>query len=90
MKMKRKTVGKMLSVVLAVGMLAIMASPVTKSAKAAGKAPAKTKITALRSTKAHQLTISYKKVAKPIKLRIVRSKHMMFSTMVHHESRILV
>lgn len=64
MKMKNKAINTLLAGILGISMSLTMASPMTKSAQAAGKAPAKTKITALQSTKTRQLTVRYKKVAK--------------------------
>lgn len=70
MKMKNKAINTLLAGILGISMSLTMASPMTKSAQAAGKAPAKTKITALQSTKTRQLTVRYKKVAKAKKYQI--------------------
>lgn len=70
MKMRNKAINTLLAGILGISMSLTMASPMTKSAQAAGKAPAKTKITALQSTKTCQLTVRYKKVAKAKKYQI--------------------
>ena len=75
MKMRNKAINTLLAVILGISMLLTMASFMTKSAQAAGKAPAKTKITALQSTKTCQLTVRYKKVAKAKKYQIQISTH---------------
>ena len=70
MKMKNKAISTLLAVIMGISMSFTTASPMTKSAQAAGKVLAKTKITALQSTKTRQLTVRYKKVAKTKKYQI--------------------